>query len=194
MSANIDYPESRHFLTAYHHPRPRAIICFLNYCIVLLLPLLSYSLLSIRSQSGPIKTYGWSSHFFAQNLLKGSHLPQSKSCGHCGPYHLWPGPFISLTASYISPSSNLAHLPWPCQPFCSSFTFTFAPDSHMICFLISFKSFLKFPLLSGSFCNHSVKIILDSFSVPTFFSVAFSTLGILYNILRIILFIVWFFY
>lgn len=37
MSTNIDYPESRHFLAAYHHPRPRSIICFLNYCIILLL-------------------------------------------------------------------------------------------------------------------------------------------------------------
>ena len=144
MSTNIDYPESRHFLTAYHHPRPRSIICFLNYCIVLLPPLLSYSLLSIRSQSGPIKTYGWSSHFFAQNLwraLISLRVRTEATVVHTicdlGPWPLWlplispPPPALLTYSGHVNLFAHPLHLPlllmltWFASLFPSSLSLSF---------------------------------------------------------------------
>lgn len=161
MSANIDYPESRHFLTAYHHPRPRAIICFWIIALSFSCPC-SYSLLSIRSQSGPIKHMAGQVTSLLKTFWRALISPRVRAVVT-----------VVHTICDLAPSSLWLPLisppPQPCSLTLAMSAFLlilyiclFAPDSHMICFLISFKSFLKFPLLSGSF---SVTILLKLYLI-----------------------------
>lgn len=125
------FPNSIHY-----HPRPRSIICFLDYCTVLLLPLISYSLFLLSSQHDPIKHMADQVTSLLKTFWGALICLRVRAMVFTIMVHtiLWPGPLLARWLPLLSPP------PTPLQPCSLGHVSLFATPLPLLLILTWFAS------------------------------------------------------